>query len=240
MIDIHCHLLPNIDDGPQDWGQSLTLARLVVEAGIETSIITPHFIPGVYRWKLEEAEGLHRQFIEKLSETDVPLKSYLAAEVAVFPELPEWISRGKVPLMPTGKHLLLETPLFGGTAILSEMTFSILSMEITPIIAHPERNPIFGDRDFVRELISNEVELQVDAGSLLGTWGGGVKKLSYQLIDRGLVRYLASDCHGAGKREPGELLLAAREIERVWGAKAAEDLTQTNPSKLILSSSSEA
>ncbi len=233
MIDIHCHMLPGIDDGPENWDHSLALARRAVEAGIQAVVLTPHFIPGVYNWKLERGLTLHASFRNQIVEASLPLRSYLAAEVGVFPELVEWIPDGRVPLMPTGKHLLLETPMFGGKAMIKDVVFSILSLGITPILAHPERSALFSDPEMAGELVETKAELQLDAGSLLGQWGDEIQKTSFDLIDHGWVMYVASDSHGIGQRDPLDLRRTAQLIEKRWGSMARDSLTRSNPEKLL-------
>ncbi len=233
MIDIHCHILPGLDDGPNGWDQALALARLAIKSGIEALIFTPHLIPGVYEWEIEEGEKIFQVFKRKASHERMNLKLYLSAEVGIFSTLPKRIEQGRVPLMPDNRHLLLESPWLGGRDLLREMVFSILSLGVVPIIAHPERNYVFSDLQYARDLILSKVEFQVDAGSLLGIWGGEIKRTAFQLIDNGLVRYVASDCHGVGNREPVELLMASREIARIWGRETCDRLCSVNPSTLV-------
>ena len=233
MIDIHCHMLPDIDDGPRNWKQSLALARRAAEVGITTVIITPHFIPGIYRWKPDEGRALHAEFRERLTDAGVSLNTFLAAEVGLFAELPEWIQAGKVPLMPTDRHILLETPMYGGEAMLKDMAFAVLSLGITPIFAHPERSALFMDLRLARDLVETKVELQIDAGGLLGRWGPEMERLCLDLIDQGLIRYVASDAHGVKQRNPKELRLAAEVIEKRWGSRTRAELTHDNPKGLL-------
>jgi len=233
MIDIHCHMLPGIDDGPGDWQESLALARRASEVGIQTAIITPHFIPGVYRWKKERGQALHSELKRYLAESEIPLATHLSAEVGIFPELPEWILESKVPLMPTGRHLLLETPMYGGENMVKDMAFFLLSMGITPIFAHPERSALFQDLRLAKALVEAQAELQLDAGGLLGQWGSEIKRLTHDLIDHGFVHYVASDTHGTTRRDPKDLLLAADTIEKRWGAQSRKALTFINPQKLL-------
>ena len=232
MVDIHCHMLPGVDDGPGDWPESMALARLFVKAGIQKAIITPHFIPGVYRCDIEAVSKIHEQFKKKLDDEGLNLETYLAAEVGIIAELPEWIAEGRVPLMPTGKHLLLEAPMFGGSALMRDMTFAVLSMGITPIIAHPERSPLFMELKLAEDIVATEGELQVNAGSIIGRWGPAIKKLAVTLIDRGLVHYVASDSHGPRKRPPHELVTASKEVEKIWGRAAKETLFEGRGSNL--------
>ncbi len=233
MIDIHCHLLPGIDDGPTSWEEALSLARLFAEAGVRRIVITPHFIPGVYYWTREKGEALQRELKERMRQEGVEIETYLAAEVGIFPELLEWIGEGKVPLMPTGRHLLLEAPMYGSETIVRDMAFATLSVDITPIYAHPERSPFFAEPALGRDIVASEGELQVDAGSLVGTWGSEIKRVSMDLIDRGLVRYVASDSHGPSRRDPGEFVLAAEMVEETWGIEAREVLFHENPLALL-------
>jgi len=234
MVDVHCHLLPGIDDGPEDWAETLALAKMFADAGIDKIVVTPHFIPGVYSWTREEGDTLHRELVERLRREGLALETFLSAEVGIFPELPEWMGAGKIPLMPTGRHILLETPMYGSETMLRDMAYAVLSVEVTPIFAHPERSPLFMELALARDIVDSEGELQLDAGSLVGRWGDGMKKVSMNLIDAGLVRYVASDSHGPGKREPSEFVMAAEEVEKVWGAETRRALFHENPLELTM------
>jgi len=232
MVDIHCHLLPGIDDGPEDWTETLALAKMFADAGIGKVIMTPHFIPGVYSWAREEGEALHRELMERLRREDLALETFLSAEVGIFPELPEWMSEGKIPLMPTERHILLETPMYGSEAMLRDMAYAVLSVGVTPIFAHPERSPLFLEMTLARDIVESEGELQIDAGSLVGRWGDTMKRVSMNLIDAGLVRYVASDSHGPRRREPSEFVMAAEEVEKLWGPETRKALFHENPLEL--------
>ncbi len=83
-----------------------------------------------------------------------------------------------------------------------------------------------------RDLVASEGELQLDAGSLIGRWGGEIKRISMNLIDAGLVRYVASDSHGPGRREPSEFVMAAEEVEKLWGPEIRKALFHENPLEL--------
>jgi len=152
--------------------------------------------------------------------------------VGIFAELPEWIQMGRVPLMPTGKHILLETPVYGNESLIRNMMYEVLSVGIVPIFAHPERNFAFLDVTLARDIIASEGELQLDAGSLIGRWGSEMKRLSMNLIDKGLVRYVASDSHGPGKRDPSEFTKAAEVVEEMWGGETRNALFHDNPLEL--------
>ncbi len=232
MVDIHCHLLPGIDDGPVDWAEALALARMFAEAGVEKIVVTPHFIPGVYSWTREEGEALHRKLVDRLRREGLVLETFLSAEVGIFPELPQWIEEDKVPLMPTGRHLLLEAPMYGSESVVRDMAYAVLSVGVTPIFAHPERSPLFMEVGLARDLVASEGVFQLDAGGLIGRWGGEIKRISMNLIDAGLVRYVASDSHGPGRREPSEFVMAAEEVEKLWGPEIRKALFHENPLEL--------
>ena len=234
MIDIHCHLLPGIDDGPQDWPEAVALAGLFERAGIRKAVITPHFIPGVYLWSHGEGEMLHRRFRERLQREGIAVETFLAAEVGIFPELPAWLGDGRVPLMPTGHHLLLEAPMYGSEALVRDMAFAVLSMGITPVFAHPERSLFFTNLELARDIVASEGELQLDAGSLIGRWGEHLKRLALDLIEDGLVRYVASDSHGPERRGPEEFVAAAETVEEFWGLEARQKLFHDHPLALTV------
>ena len=232
FVDIHCHILPNVDDGPDDWRESLAMARLAVADGISTIIATPHQPGGdaVSARKVRERTEHLRQF---LAQHEVPLEIVPGAEVRVVPDLARLIQTEEVlTLGEQGRYLLLELP-HEVFLPLGRVLEDLRHLKITPILAHPERNAgIQGQPRVVAELVESGCLMQVTAGSLLGAFGRDVQKLSERFLSAGLVHFVASDAHGSKSRRP-MLRRAFERVRDLLGYQAAVDLCCSNPQDIL-------
>ncbi len=232
MIDIHTHILPKLDDGARNWDESISMCSKAESLGITHMVATPHLIPGLYTGVIDRGVELLNELKGLLKEKDIDVEVYLAAEIEPFPELIGWLDRGKLPLYPSKKHILLESPSYMQPFWMEEMIFNIISMGITPIIAHPERT-INLDIGYIESMVSEGAEVQIDAASLLGLWGRKTEKTAWLLLKEGMVSYVASDSHRPEKRDPELLAKAKNVISKKNGENAAKMLTEINPVSLI-------
>lgn len=236
MIDMHCHLLPGLDDGPATLVESLELARLAVADGITTSVVTPHIHPGRYNNHREKILVCLRAYRQALQQHGIPLELHLGAEVRVCIESLELLRLGKVPFM--GEHLgfrvlLLELPHGAVPVGTLQLVNKLLQMNIRPMIAHPERNKAIMDKPArIEPFLAVGCWLQVTAGSLTGDFGNQAHRLAHQLMDEGSVRVVASDAHNANTRPP-VLSKARAYIQQHWGVEMADDLMLNNPRKML-------
>lgn len=211
FVDIHCHILPNLDDGPSDWRESLDMARLAIAEGISTIIATPHQPGGeaVSSRKVRERTEHFRQY---LARHGVPLEIVPGAEVRIAPDLVRLIETGEVlTLAEQGRYLLLELPAEIYMP-LERVLEDLRRAGITAILAHPERNAgILAHPRVVGELVEAGGLMQVTANSLLGAFGRDVQKITERFLSAGLVHFVASDAHGSKSRRP----MMRRAFERV-------------------------
>ena len=236
MIDMHCHLLPGLDDGPATLVEAVALARLAVADGITTSVVTPHIHPGRYNNHREKILVYLRAFRLALAQQAIPLDLRLGAEVRVCIESLELLKLGKVPFM--GEHqgfrvVLLELP--HGTVPVGTLRLvdKLVQMNIRPMIAHPERNKAIMDKPArIEPFLAAGCWLQLTAGSLTGDFGTSAQKLAHMLMDDGSVRVVASDAHNASSRPP-VLSKARAYIGKRWGADVANDVMLRNPRQIL-------
>ena len=139
MIDLHCHLLPAIDDGPDSMEEAVAMARAAHEAGIQKAVLTPHLHLGRYENDSNSIRSAAQAFVAELKRRDIPLDIGYAAEVRICPELTGLIESGSVPFVGEldGKNiLLLEFPHSHIPAGSENMIAWLLSHEVRPMIAH--------------------------------------------------------------------------------------------------------
>ena len=235
MIDIHCHLLPCLDDGPVSVEESLLLAQQAVNDGVTHAILTPHIYPG--RWN-NNSGGIHRalkKFRAALTKTAIPLSVGMAAEVRIGTDLIPLIEKNEIPFI--GRHreknvLLLELPHShippGSIKIIEWM----LDNDILPMIAHPERNKdIMRQVEKLKDFSQMGCLFQVTAGSVWGQFGPAAMKTSIALLEAGMVTVLASDAHHP-KRRPVNLSSGYSAAIDIVGEMEARKLVHDAPRKI--------
>ena len=229
FVDIHCHLLPGIDDGAKDLDEALAMARMAAADGIGTIVVTPHQLGG---YRVNDGQTIRRrvaELAEHLRAERIPLRVLPGADVRIEPDMVALLRRGEVlTLADRGRHVLLELPheLY---MPLEPLLAQLAGAHLTGILSHPERNQgLLDDPRPIARLVAAGCLMQVTAGSLLGTFGPASQKLSQSLLEQGLVHFISTDAHGVKARRP--LLHSAFERVAQWTDwQTACDLCCRNP-----------
>jgi len=233
MIDLHCHILPGLDDGSPDLASSLEMARVALADGIETIVATPHCFVDAGPTP-DQIRTATRQLQAALADGDLPLTVLPGAEVRAHPQLAEMVSRGEVMTVADGgDYLLIEPPFIGIPNYLEQLCFELQIAGITPILAHPERVDLVRSQpELCERLVERGCLIQVNAPSLHGQYGRVIRRIAADLIRRELVHIVASDAHNATSRAP-VLSKARRAVVQAAGEDAFRDMTELVPSKII-------
>ena len=204
MIDIHCHILPNIDDGPKDWDMSIEMAKMANSEGIDKIIATPHYIKGT-DWETDANEIKEKvdELNNRLVSEDVQVKIYPGMEVAITEKIPELVDKKVVLKMADTDFLLLEVPFgnlpFGIDTIIKEL----VDNKITPILAHPERCMDFQKNPKkINRFIKLGAMIQVTSLSFSGDYGKGAKNCSIKFSKMNVIDFIATDAHSTERRPP--------------------------------------
>lgn len=243
MTDIHCHLLPGVDDGARDWETCLEMARVAVADGIETIVATPHW-PGDEEGssRSERVLELTGQVQERLEAEGIPLRVLPGHELVILPDVVEALENGEALGLGrsladgngTGdtRYALLETPYQPLPFFLRDLIFQVQSRNITPVIAHPERNPtVQGKPETLDEYVGIGCLIQVSAGSILGHFGSTVRRTARTILEHGWCHVIASDAHSADGRPP--ILSTARDAAaRIIGPEAARLAVEETPAAI--------
>lgn len=234
MIDLHNHMLPGIDDGARDWEQSLEMARLAVEDGIEGVVCTPHWCYGFYENTRSDILRAFQKFREKLEDRRIPLKVYPGAELHYNPDIPRRIwEETALTLNDTGRYALVELPHESLPENMERLFGSLLYQRVTPVISHPERNAGFLRHPHrLSRLIEMGALTQITAASLLGRFGSDIQKFTVFLMGHRMVHVLATDAHGV-KGRPPRLAAAVKEAELIVGKEAARQMVLDTPIKIV-------
>lgn len=236
MIDLHCHLLPGIDDGPETLEQGVALAMHAVHSGIVRAVVTPHVHIGRYGNERASIEADLERFRTELQRRGIPLQLHLGGEVRLNEEIIAMVMEGRVPFIGERdgyRIMLLEFPHSHVPAGGDKFVAWLLKQNIRPMIAHPERNKdVHIDVDRITPFVSMGCWLQLTAGSVTGNFGEPSRKRAVQLLERGWVSVLASDAHNLAHRPP-ELEPGRRAAAKIVGEEESWKLVRDNPLAII-------
>lgn len=233
MIDLHCHILPAIDDGSRSVDMSLDMARMAVDDGIETIACTPHIYPGLYMNDTAGIMAARDALQGTLDEKGIPLKLTTGADVHLVPGLLDGLRAGKIPCLHGTRYLLLEPSHHVAPPNFQESVFRLVAEGYVPVITHPERLTWVEDHyEVFAALVRQGAWLQITAGALTGVFGSRAKYWGEKFLDDGLTHIIATDAHSSGRRSP--ILSKAREIAaRALGREEAELLVRGRPQKIL-------
>ena len=236
MIDLHCHFLPGIDDGPETLEQALELARAAVADGITHSVLTSHVHPGRYPNQRRNIEAAVDVFRVELAKAGIPLQIRAGGEARLCPEMIDLLAQNQLPFLGEVngyRIVLLEFPhqLIPVGSI--RFVQSLLKNKIRPLIAHPERNKtVMAHPEKIDEFTEAGCWLQLTAGSLVGRFGANAQQAAFQIIDAGWDCLLATDAHDIKNRPPllseGFAALQAR-----YGESMAQRMVIDRPAKIF-------
>ena len=238
MIDIHCHMLPGIDDGAGDMHEALAMARAAYENGIRFSIVTPHIHPGRYENSVQTISRSLAKFKIALSKARIPLKLGMAAEVRLSPEILPMLKRDQIPFLGTldgYRIMLLEFPHSHIPPGADRLVEKLLVMKVRPIIAHPERNKdVIRKYSKIEPFIEMGCFLQLTASAVAGRFGEMPHKRALQLLESDAFMMLATDAHNLKARYPA-LREGYEAAVQQLGQEEARKLVVDNPMAVVLS-----
>ncbi len=233
MIDLHCHLLPGIDDGAVDLDDSLAMARAAVEDGITITACTPHIFPGLYENTGPEIRAAIARLQAQLDEAGIALKLVTGADVQLAPDLAGGLRSGRVLSINDSRYFLFEPPHHTAPPRLEEAVFNIMAAGYHPVLTHPERlHWIESHYETMTKLAHAGAWMQLTSGSVVGRFGRRAKYWSERMLDEGLVHILATDAHNMRNRAP-RLAEAREAVAARLGERAATDMVLTRPQGIL-------
>lgn len=229
MIDLHSHILPELDDGSQSLRESLAMARMAVDSGVTAMVATPHCIDDRTR-EVYDAWALMQ---EVLQEHEIPLKLFPGMEIFGTTDTVRLLQEGKLLTLNGSRYPLIEFSFHSTGEEETRILRGVCKAGFRPIVAHPERYAyVQRDPRIVNRWHRMGCLLQVNRGSLLGRFGRHAQQTAFELVDRGFAAVVASDAHSHRMRTPW--------LEDVWTMLAKEfsplcarTLLRENPQKIL-------
>jgi protein-tyrosine phosphatase len=232
-VDVHCHCLPGVDDGPETLKDSLALCRALVADGVTTVFATPHQL-GRYDG-INTAASIRQALAElqaELSAANIPLVLVPGADVRIDERLVRLVESGDVLTAgPLGRHLLLELP----HGLFVDPLPAIAALQergIQTIMTHPERHRyLAGSTRRLESWVAAGAAIQITAGSLVGEFGALAEQEAWRMVDAGMVSLVASDAHDA--RRPPRLSIALEALAEEVGREYARTVCLENPLQVL-------
>lgn len=233
MIDLHCHMLPGIDDGAPDLAVALAMARCAVADGITVTACTPHIYPGLYENNRAGIAAAIAGLQQRLHDEGIPLTLTIGADTHLAPDLVEGIRGGRIPTLNGSRYLLLEPPHHVAPPRFEDSLFQLMTAGYVPVITHPERLTwIEHQYATFATLVRAGAWMQVTAGSLTGRFGRRPKYWAERMLDERLVHILATDSHHIDRRPP--LLAEGRDAAaQRLGAEEAFNMVDVRPRGIV-------
>lgn len=230
MIDIHCHILPGLDDGSPDLETSLEMCRAAAADGVTHVVATPHS-NDEFPFEYEVVARCREELQQACGPRPVLLTG---CDFHLNPTNLEQLQANPTHFTIAQKnHLLLEPTNYGLPPNYDRVLFQMRCRGIVPVLTHPERNPIFQSKhDLVVQMIEKECLIQVTAGAFLGRFGRTAERMALDLLRKDMIHVVASDAHDP-KNRPPTLRAAFEKVAQEAGAATAELLFEENPRNII-------
>jgi len=235
FIDLHCHILPGIDDGAKSMEQSLQLARIYEQAGYDRVVATPHAVPGT-SWMPSPATI--KEHLAELNQAirfeGILLNVLPGMEIALDPRILDLLDEGVIQPLADTSYVLIEPSFHRLPLGWEQVLFELKAKGYMPLLAHAERCGQLANRpQLFTNLISMGIYLQVNLGSFLGQHGSKTTKTAVYLASKGYIHCLASDSHRPDSHRSGSLQQATAAVEKLVGPKNMDLLLQKNPLRVL-------
>ncbi len=232
MIDIHSHILPGIDDGPDSLSQSLRIASHAHSQGVTTLFATPHQMDGVYQAKPLDILNKCSQLTTELEKNNIPVRIMPGSEIRLTHDTVSLYDQGRLmTLNNSGTHILLELPPMFIMEGVNHIIRKLAERGVVTIIAHPERNTsIMKNLNTISKLIYEGALMQITATSLMGGFGKRTMKICEQMLDKNAVSFIGSDIHPGRSYKMRD---AYNKTLKIAGRKTADTIFLKNPQEIV-------
>ena len=233
MIDVHSHILPNIDDGSRSIEETFNLIKEAKEAGFEGIVCTSHYMENYYETNIPEREVWINAIHENLENKNIDMNLYLGNEIYMSDNIIELLEDGKATTMNDTSYVLFELPMNAEPMNLYDMVYEMQQYKIVPILAHPERYSfVQTDPELIYDLIDKGVLMQANYGSIIGQYGKKAQMIVQKFLENNMIHMLGTDVHRQNTIYPKipEIIL---ELKSLIGEEKVKELTTINPELVI-------
>jgi len=232
MIDIHAHILPELDDGPTCLDHAVKYVKQAYNEGITTILATPHAMDGIYQCTPQQIISKCTLLTQELEKRNIAVNIRPGSEIHLTHDTVSLYDKGRLmTLNNLDKHILLELPPVFIVDGVIHVIKQLAERRIVSIIAHPERNvTLMKHLNIIPELLDVGALMQITAMSLMGGFGKRIRSISEKMIKNDVVRFVSSDIHPGRKYMMRE---AYEKISSLVDTNAAEKIFRKNPGKIL-------
>ena len=235
MIDIHAHIINEIDDGARSFEESSKILERLSEIGFTHVVATPHYITGSSyisnnRRKFSKLEELKQMVMER----EIPLDLYLGNEVFMDPDILSLLEKDEVASLNGSKYILIELPVSRPMNEMLECLFYFRSKDFVPIIAHPERYTYLQENPkLIEKFLKMGCLFQGNFSNILEKYGTRAKKLFVYMLKNNQYQFLATDVHHEDDVLFKKMKKVKKEIIKLTSKEQFYELTYENPKKVL-------
>lgn len=233
MIDMHSHILPNVDDGARSVEETFHLIKEAQEVGFKAIVSTSHYMLGQYETIASDREIWIRAICDKLQKQNIDTKIYLGNEIYLSKYIVKLIEEEKATTIQGTKYILFEMPLTIEPFNLYDVIYEMMQYKYKPILAHPERYAFVQQKpELIYELIQKGVLMQANYASIIGYYGKSAQILIKKFLQNNMIHFLGSDVHRENTIYP-RIPQILEQLKNIIGEKKLEELTTINPQNVL-------
>lgn len=234
MVDMHCHVLYDVDDGASSIEESKKICEISAKQGIKYIVATPHFILEEIEQNINELEEKIEVLNKWCKKNKLQIEILTGCESYIHPGLPNYVSEKKVPTINNSRYLLIEFPMEEMPIYTEEILYKLMLKGFIPIIAHPERySYIRKNPQKLFKLVEKGALVQCNAGSFVGYFGESVKRYANSFLKHNLVHVIGSDSHSHISRGRGPCIDEAIEAIKELDFKVDIEMLTNNSINII-------
>lgn len=233
MIDMHCHIIPAVDDGSKNVTETFNMVMSAYRNGYKGTFATPHYIQDRYEINVKDIENSVEVLNKMLKEKNIDFTIYVGNEIYICNDILELVQENKVFTLGKSKYVLFELPFYGEVLNLKQIIANLSHVGYIPVLAHPERYEfIFNNYKKVIPLIEEGALLQINLASILGYYGTKPQKCVEKLLKNNLVHFIGSDSHDS-KSIYENYDKAIKKILKKISKEKLDEILIENPYKVL-------
>lgn len=233
MIDVHSHIIPQADDGSKSIEETFKMLKEAEQSGFTDIISTSHYIEGHYELNKVDRQAWITALNAGMKKENININLYTGAEIFVSENMCDNIKSGAICTLNNTRYVLFELPMNTKTVYLEDVIFSLISMNLVPIIAHPERySYVQKDPNILFDYIEMGVLFQSNYASVVGYYGKEAKNIVKKLLQHHMIHFLGTDNHRQNTIY-ANMNTILEELKKIISAEEIELLTNINPRKII-------
>jgi protein-tyrosine phosphatase len=232
-IDIHCHILPGVDDGSPDIETSLAMLKTAISEGTKGMILTPHHKPMHHNVRPDHLIEYTAQLMDRAHEKGINVQLFPGNEIYYSDSTVKELESGRASTLAGSEYVLIEFHPTDMYKTIHNALYAVQSAGYMPILAHVERYADMAKHvKYVDELLDMGIYIQVNANSVMGKYGLGIRHFTRELLKRDMVHFVATDAHDNGSRAP-HLLDCRDYVEGKFGEQYALKIFHDNAMKVL-------